>query len=164
MTLQGCSSGFSGSNRRNPARRKWLICLGRSHAGRVCPVLPVYPVFPGSIDQMPESTTTIIICRNIYALWVVFPSHSIQHAPMYRRNRRNRRNPRERTGGPQGKGRALALAALTTQRRKIQLARCEGRQDRRNPRLSRRASDAIRCSYAKNVSVARLLAFSPRFR
>ena len=71
MTLQEGFSGFSGLNRRNPDGAKWRVYLSEPQGAPVCPASPVSPVFPGCLDQMPEFTTTIIICRIVYALWVV---------------------------------------------------------------------------------------------
>jgi hypothetical protein len=71
MTLQEGFSGFSGSTRRNPDGAEWRVYLSKPQGAPVCPASPVSPVFPGCLDQMPEFTTTAIICIIVYAWWVV---------------------------------------------------------------------------------------------
>jgi len=108
MTLQEGFSGFSGSNRRNPDGAEWRVCLSEPQGAPVCPASPVSPVFPGCLDQMPEFTITVIICRIVYALWVVGCDLSIRHHATCRTNRTNRTNlcPRGTADGrhPSGRG------------------------------------------------------------
>jgi hypothetical protein len=107
MTPQEGFSGFSGSNRRNPDGAEWRVCLREPQGAPVCPASPVSPVFPGCLDQMPEFTTTVIICRIVYALWVVGCDLSIRRHATCRTNRTNRKNlcPRAADGRhPSGRG------------------------------------------------------------
>jgi hypothetical protein len=135
MTLQEGFSGFSGSNRRNPDGAEWRVCLSEPQGAPVCPASPVSPVFPGCLDQMPEFTTTAIICRIVYALWVVGCDLSIRHHATCRTNRTNRKNlcPRATADGCHPSGRGAPIRYPPARRAPARAARYGRRDEAHGP-------------------------------